>query len=155
TLATAAVSWLPVAREPERYGDVWFVVSLGFVLLALAMRGRPRAALLAAAGTAVVTLLGVIAQHNDGAAAVAATTRMLAIVGVGFGFVMGIVRVRARTTTLRREELRAVREESYRAATARELRGRTAELEALIGDLLERLAGADELDAPLRRECVV
>lgn len=155
TLTTGAVSWLPVARDPERCGDVWFIASLGFVLVVLAMRGRPRAALLTAAGTAVLTLLGVIVQHNDGPDVVAATTRMLAIVGIGCGFVLGILRVRARTTALRREELRAVREESYRDASSRELRGRTAELEALIGDLLERLAGPDELDTALRRECVV
>lgn len=155
TLATAAVSWLPVARDAERYGDVWYLAALGFVLVVLAMRGRPRMALLSAVGIALVALLGVLVQHNDGPDVVAVTTRMLAIVGVGFGFARGIVRVRARTTTLRDAELQAVREESYRAASARELRGRTAELEALIGDLLDRLAGSGELDDELRRECVV
>jgi signal transduction histidine kinase len=154
-LATAAVSWLPVTRDGERYGDVWYIAALGFVLVVLAMHARPRTALLTAVGVALVALLGVLVQHNDGTDVVAATTRMLAIVGIGFGFARGIARVRARTTTLRDAELRAVREESYRAATARQLRGRTAELEALIGDLLERLAGADELDADMRRECVV
>src|SRR5690606_24875366 len=111
-LATAAVSWLPAERDTERYGDVWFVASLGFVLVVLAVRGSLRAPLLAAAGVAVVTLLGVIVQHNDGPDVVAATTRMLAIVGVGAGFARGIMRVRSRTTTLRDDELRAVREES-------------------------------------------
>jgi hypothetical protein len=69
--------------------------------------------------------------------------------------VWGIVRVRSRTTALRAAELRAVREESYRVAAERELLGRTAELEALTGALLDRLAGDAELDAELRRECVV
>lgn len=154
-LATGALSWLPVTRDPERFGDAWYLAALAFVLLALAMRGRARTAALTAVGLAVVAFAGVLAQPNDAADVVAATTRMLAIVGVGYGFVQGIVRVRERTTTLHREELRAVREESYRTAAARELRGRTAELETLIGDLLERLAGEGELDAALRRECVV
>jgi signal transduction histidine kinase len=154
-VATAALCWVPVDRDPDRYGDVWFIAALAFVLIVLAMRGRPAPALATAAAIAVVTLASVVVQHNDGPDVVAATTRMLAIVGVGAGFVWGIVRVRSRTTALRAAELRAVREESYRAAAERELLGRTAELEALSGELLDRLAGDAELDAELRRECVV
>jgi signal transduction histidine kinase len=154
-VATAALCWVPVDRDPDRYGDVWFIAALAFVLIVLAMRGRPAPALATAAAIAVVTLASVVVQHNDGPDVVAATTRMLAIVGVGAGFVWGIVRVRSRTTALRAAELRAVREESYRAAAERELLGRTTELEALSGALLDRLAGDAELDAELRRECVV
>jgi signal transduction histidine kinase len=154
-VATAALCWVPVDRDPDRYGDVWFIAALAFVLIVLAMRGRPTPALATAAAIAAVTLASVVVQHNDGPDVVAATTRMLAIVGVGAGFVWGIVRVRSRTTALRAAELRAVREESYRAAAERELLGRTAELEALSGELLDRLAGDAELDAELRRECVV
>ena len=154
-LATAALCWLPSARDPQRYGDVWFIAAIAFVLLVLAMRGRPAAASGIAGAIAVVTLASAFAQHNDAPDVVAATTRMLAIVGVGVGFVLGIVRVRTRTRALRAAELRAVRAESYRAATERELRGRTDELERLIGGVLDQLAGDAPLDDALRRDCVV
>src|SRR5690606_17303767 len=154
-VATAALCWVPTTRAPERYGDASFIAAIAFVPIVLAMRGRPRAAMVAATASAVVTLAGVFVQHNDGPDVVAATTRMLAIVGVGVGFVLGIVRVRSRTSALRAAELRAVQAESYRAAAEGELRGRTAELEALSGELLERLAGDAELDDALRRDCVV
>lgn len=154
-VATAGLSWVPVSRDLARYGDLWYLASLAFVLVVLAMRGRPGAALAAAAGVAVLAFAGVVVQHNDGPDVVAATTRMLAIVGVGVGFVLGIMRLRARTLGLRRDELRTVRAESFRAASARELRARTRELERLIGGVLERLAGDAALDEPLRRDCVV
>ena len=154
-LATAAVIVLPVERDATRYGDVWFIAALAFVLLVLAMRGRPRAAMIVAAGVAIVAVVSMAAQRNDPADVVAATTRMLAIVGIGAGFSIGTERVRSRTLALRRDELATVREASFTAAERRELRGRTAELERLIGGVLERLEGAEPLSPATRRECAM
>lgn len=153
--ATAALAWAPVDRDPARYGDVWFVAALGFVLLVLAMRGRPRAALLGAASVAGIVLVSVILQRNDGVDALAATTRMLAVVGIGAAFLAGIERVRSRTLALRHAELERVADAAFRTTERHELSGRSAALEALIGDLLDRLEHRDELTDATRRECAV
>lgn len=153
--ATAAVSWLPVTRDPERFGDLWFIAAVGFVLLVLAMRGRPREALGGAALVACIALGGAAMQSNDASDVVAATTRMVGVVVIGAGFQFGIERVRARTASLRRLDLDVARQAAFQAAERHELRGRSVELERLIGDVLERLEQPGELTPATRRECVM
>lgn len=155
TSATAALAWIPTNRDVTRFGDVWFVAALAFVLLVLALRGRACAALLGAAVAAGIALSSALVQQSDPTDIVAATTRLLAIVGIGVGFRLGTDRVHRRTLALRSRELELVREETFRAETARELRARSREVETLIGDVLARLEGDGELDEGLRRACVV
>lgn len=155
TSATAAWAWIPAERDLTRFGDLWFVAALAFVLLVLALRGRARAALLGAAVAAGISLSSALVQQSDPTDVVAATTRLLAIVGIGAGFRLGTDRVHRRTLALRTRELELVHAETFRAETARELRERSREVETLIGDVLARLEGDGELDEGLRRACVV
>src|SRR5690606_41123573 len=97
TAATAALAWVPAPRDDTRFGDLWFVAALAFVLLVMALRGRTRAALAGAALVTGIALCSALVQVNDPTDVVAATTRMLAIVGIGVGFTLGTERVRART----------------------------------------------------------
>lgn len=155
TGATAALAWAPAPRDDMRFGDLWFVAALAFVLLVMALRGRTGAALAGAALVTGIALCSALVQGNDPTDAVAATTRMLAIVGIGVGFTLGTDRVRARTREVQRRELALVRQETFRETARREVHDRSRELEGLIGDLLVRLAGTEALGDRMRRECVV
>lgn len=150
---TAALSLVPVQRDPLRYGDTWYLAAVAFVLLALAIRGRPR---IAAAGGAIASglaLAGITIQHNDGADVLAAATRLAVILSIGVCLVLVISRTQARAAAVRAEELEAARTSAYREAANCELRERSRALEDLIGNLLERLERGDALSPPERREC--
>lgn len=152
-VATTALSLVPVPRDEHRYGDTWYVAACGFVLLALAVRGRPGVAVLGGLAAVMLSLSGVYLWPNDVGDVLASTTRHLVILAIGVLLVLGTARTQARTTALRAEELAAVRAQVFRAAAARELRERSWALEEVIGRMLERLASGAELTEHERREC--
>ena len=149
-----ALSLVPVPRDAASYGDTWYLAAEAFVLIVLAVRGRPWFA----AGTGVlvvaVALAGAAAQANDAADVMAAVTRFVGILGIGVGLVVAIRRTERSTARVQREELDRVREAAAEDAARRELRVRVRELERLIGGLLERLATGAVLTEQERRECV-
>lgn len=152
-VATTALSLVPIPRDEHRYGDTWYVAACGFVLLALAVRGRPGVAVLGGLVAVVLSLSGAYLWPNDVADVLASTTRHLVILAIGVLLVLGTARTQARTTALRAEELAAVRAQVFREAAARELRERSRALEEVIGRMLERLESGAELTEHERREC--
>jgi len=152
--ATAALSLVPVARDPLRYGDVWYLPALGFVLLVLAVRGRVGYALIGGLAAAGFAVAGLTMQHNDPADVIAATTRMVAVLGIGLCLVIATARTRTRAAAVRAQELDAVRTSAFEAASRRALRDRSRELEALVAPVLSALARGDGLTADERQECV-
>jgi len=153
TLGTVALSLLPVARDPERYGDTWYVAACGAVLLVLAVRGRPGTAILG--GLLCVTLAALSAhlRPDDVTDLRASTSRHAAILVIGVLLSLGIARVRARTAAVRAAELVAVRTQGFREAAARELQERSRALEEAVGQLLVRLEEGTALSEAERREC--
>lgn len=154
TVALALISLLPVRRDPETYGDLWYLAGAAFLLLAVAVRGRPRMALVGGLASAAIAIVGAQIQQNDPADVLAATTRATSVLIVGVLFVLAIVRLQQRARLLRAEELAAVRASAFTEVTRRELRERSRALEDTIGELLDRLASGEPLSPAERRECV-
>jgi hypothetical protein len=152
-LGTVALSLAPVARDPERYGDTWYVAACGAVLLVLAVRGRPGTAILG--GLLCVTLAALSAhlRPEDVTDLRASTSRHAAILVIGVLLSLGIARVRARTAAVRAAELVAVRAQGFREAAAHELQERSRALEEAVGPLLVRLEEGTALSEAERREC--
>ena len=151
--ATTALSLVPVPREEQRYGDTWYIAACGFVLLVLAVRGRPGIALLGGLLATGLALAGVGRWPNDVADVLASTTRHVVILAIGVWLVLAITRTQARTARLHAAELATVRSQVFREAATRELRERSRSLEEVIGRMLERLESGAALTEHERREC--
>ena len=152
-VATSALTLVPVQRDPHRYGDTWYVAAGAFVLLVLAVRGRPGTASVGGLLAVALAVAGARVQANDVEDVLASSTRHAVILTVGVLLVLGIVRIRARTSALRAAELDAVRAGVFREAAAQELRERSRVLSDVIGQMLRRLEGGTPLTAEERREC--
>ncbi len=153
TWTVALLTLVPTARDPLSYGDLWYVPALGFVLLALAARGRPGQALLGGALAAGIASVGLLALQNDPNDVVAATTRMMAVLGIGTCLVVATTRIRQRVSRVRAAELEAVRISTFQQSARRALRERSRELEALVAPTLAALERGDALSATERQEC--
>jgi signal transduction histidine kinase len=152
-LGISALTLVPVQRDPHRYGDTWYVAAGGFVLLVLAVRGRPGTASVGGLLAVALAVTGARVQANDVADVLASSTRHAVILAVAVLLVLGIGRIRARTRRLRAAELDAVRAGVFREAAAVELRERSRALSDLIGRMLGRLERGTPLTDAERREC--
>lgn len=153
SIAVCALSLWPVPRDPDRFGDTWYIAAVAFLLIVLAARGRPWLAACAAFVATVVTVSGALFQGNDTEDVFAATNRMIAILAVGLIFIVGIRTIRRRATALYEAEAAAARTEAAASTLRAELRARSKETEALIGVMLDRLAGPEPLTVDVRLEC--
>lgn len=152
-VATSALTLVPIQRDPQRYGDTWYVAAGGFVLLALAVRGRPGTASVGGLMAVALAVAGARVQANDVEDVLASSTRHAVILAIGVLLVLGIARIRARTSTLRAAELDAVRAGVFSEAAAHELRERSRVLSDVIGRMLGRLESGAPLTEAERREC--
>lgn len=151
--ATALLTLVPATRDPLHYGDLWYVPALGFVLLALAARGRPGYALLGGGAVAAIALVGLPILQNDPDDVIAATTRLIGVLGIGVCLAVATARIRRRVSAVRAAELEAVRTSTFEQASRRALRDRSRELEALVAPTLAALERGDALSPDERREC--
>lgn len=152
-VATTALSLVPIPRDTQRYGDTWYVAACGFVLLVLAVRGRPGLAAVGGLLAVGLALIGARGWPNDVADVAASATRHTVILAIGVPLVLGITRTWARIAALRAEELAAVRAQAFGEAAGRELVERTRTLQDVIGRILERLESGAELTADERNDC--
>lgn len=152
-IAVAGLTWIPVHREPEYFGDTWYVAALSMLLIVLAARGRPLVAGIVGAASAAIALIGGALSGNDLADLVAASVRLCNILFIGEVFVLGTARIQRRTARLRDRLLSDARADAARDAERQELRRRSRSVEALIGNTLGLLAGSEPLGDDDRAEC--
>jgi len=141
--------------DPAEYRLVigWYANAGVFVMVVLAMRGRPFIAL---AGIAVGMGIGGVASLAQGVSVVDVVSVLArpAIVGVGAVAVVLVLGVLGRRAArIRAAEVDAARAEAWREAERAELLERVARLDALIGRTLDRLATGEPISAQERREC--
>jgi len=149
----AALSWIPIERDPATWGDAWYIPAMTPMLAGLAARGRSGVAALAGGLVAAVVAGGGIVHQNDTIDLVAAAVRLCGGLSVGLLLIGGTVWIRRRTVVAQALQVEQARAASARAAGRRELRERSAGVEALIGRTLDRLAGDEPLSDADRAEC--
>lgn len=150
---TAAVALLPAARDPERYGDTWFVAATGFALAMLALRGRSALAALGALAVAAVSLIAA-ASGVDPADSLASLLRATLLVVVGIAFTLLLRRVHARLGAVRRRERADANAIAAHQAAEATIDAQLAELDRLLAPMLGRLRTGAPLDDAERRECL-
>jgi len=153
TILVAALAWVPVSRDPDVFGDVWYVPALGIMLVALAARGRPGGAALGGALTVVITVSAAIVVGEDPLDLLSSTVRLIAFLLIGLLLVTGTARLQRRTAAAQSRRLEEEARAAARDAGRRVLRERSAEVETLIGRTLDRLAGPEPLADADRAEC--
>jgi len=152
-MGVAALTWIPVDRDPGAWGDAWYIPAMTPLLAGLAARGRPGVAGLAGALVAGIVAGSGIVHQNDTIDLVAASVRLGGGLVVGLALVGGTVWIRRRTVAMQALQVDQARAASAREASRRLLRERSAEVEALIGRTLDRLAGSEPLTPADRAEC--
>jgi len=156
--AFAVVACVLIAvGDPTEYRLVigWYANAGAFVMVVLAMRGRPFIAL---GGVAVGIGLAAAASAAQGVSAVDIVSVLArpAIIGVGaVVVVLGLAALGRRAARIRAEEVEAARADAWRGAERAELLERVGRLDALIGHTLDRLASGEPLSAEERQECVL
>jgi len=151
-VATAGVPWLPHAARLG-YPGAWYLTGSAFVLMALAARGRPLAAL---AGIAAATAIGLVrlaaGQHLGGHDA-AAVVRPAVVVLVASGYTLVTLRACREIERLRLRQLAAHEERAWQEARDVELRERAEFLAETVGAMMTRLAGPEPLTEEDRLGC--
>lgn len=135
------------------YADAWYVVSCGYVLALLAMRGRPRAALAGLGGVLLVLVIAVAMRDYGTTELGAIIGRTVAIVGISVGLTRGTVRLRNHSARLRATELAARADAAWATTMHAELSRRSTELGERVGPLLRRIEEGTTLTAAEAAEC--
>ena len=151
---TVAVVAAGTAVVPFTFGTLWFVPTAAFVLVALALAGRPFLA-----GCGQVVLVGVViaiaatrATPLDTIAHV--VTRPLVMAAMSTLLVLAVDRMRHRILALHRRTVDETSRRAWDAAARAELAVRGAALGALVVPLLDRIADARPLTDDDRRACL-
>lgn len=152
-----AACLLIAVGDPAEYRLVvgWTANAGVFVMVVLAMRGRPFIAL---GGIASGIVLGGIASRAQGVSVVdvASVLARPAIVGLGaVAVVLLLGWLSRRAARIRADEVEAARMHAWRGAERAELLERVGRLDALIGRTLDRLATGEPLGEEERRECAL
>lgn len=139
---------------PFSFGTVWFVASGAFLLVALALRGRP---LFSIGG--IVTLSVVVVAAGIGAGAPAATigsvlARPVVLVGISVALLLSVEHMQRRTRELQRCAADEARAAAWDAARRAELRTRAGALDAVVLPMLGRIARGGALSARERGACI-
>lgn len=148
---TAALLWVVVAvalvatPAPITYGTGWFLPAAGFVLVFVALRGRPMIALGGAA--AMLLVLAADASVRGGAPVqlVSAGVRTAVVVGLGATAAFALARLRRSTIAVADKVLQVARRGAWDAAVQRELDIHAHEVDRYARPLLERVARGEQL----------
>ncbi|MCC4909252.1 sensor histidine kinase [Microbacterium sp. cx-59] len=140
-----------LAFVPFTYGATWFATAAAFVLVAVALRRRPRIALLGAAVvvTAIV-VAGFVAQAPSGQV-LQMTVRPIAIVILAAALLGVLGRMQADIAALHAEAVASIEAESWSRAARDELADRVADLARTVVPVLQRLADGPPPTAADRR----
>jgi hypothetical protein len=148
---TALVSWFVVESEHTQWQYAqWYFGSGVVALFYLCLRGRVGWAWIGyAAMSAVVAVWGIT---TDSPSAVALIARQLPIMVMGTLFAVGMSRIVDQIESLAADASSRMAAKAAAEATAAERRERLAELDALAGPLLRRLAAGHPASAEERLE---
>ncbi|MFB2556381.1 ATP-binding protein [Herbiconiux liangxiaofengii] len=148
----AGVAVHAAAGLPFRYGSLWFAVAFAFVLVAVALRRRIRAA---AFGAAVIVGVLIVAGLLAGAPAgqiVQLSARPVVLVGLAVALLVVIERMQRRIALLHREAVASAGHRSWTAAARAELAVRLGELARTAFPLLARIGRGRPATEEERRE---
>jgi len=145
-------AFITVVAAPTTYGDLWPVVALAFLLVGLALRGRFRTALAAAAVVAVMVVGGGVADGIPLGQIVALTARPALIVVIATVMLLTVRRMQRRIAALHHQAAAAEEQESWSRGARAELRERTDELARTVVPLLSRIGEGQPASADDRHE---
>jgi len=149
---TAALLWVVVAAAlvatpaPITYGTGWFLPAAGFVLVFVALRGRPMIAV--GGAVAMLLVLAADAAVRGGAPVqlISAGVRTAVVVGLGATAAFALARLRRSTIAVADKALQVARRRAWDAAVQRELDIHAHEVDRYARPLLERVARGESLD---------
>lgn len=144
-LAAVAAAGLAATPAPITYGTAWFVPAAGFVLVALALRGRAGHALAGLAALLALLALTVAVRDVLPVHAVSLGARTLTVVGLGALLAVLLVRLRRSTLAQADRAVLAARRAAWDAAVQDELDARAVDVDRYARPLLERVARGEEL----------
>ncbi|MFG6477216.1 ATP-binding protein [Microbacterium sp. P06] len=145
-LGVVVAAALLATPAPIMYGTGWFLPAAGFVLVFVALRGRPWIAV--AGAVALIGVLAVDALARGGAPVQLMSAAVRTAVVVGLGATVSIVLVRLRRSTIAAADraLQSARRRAWGAASQRELDAHAVEVDRFARPLLERVADGELLD---------
>lgn len=131
---------------PLTYGSAWFLPASGFVLVAVALIGRP---ILALGGLIMLlAMFGIDAfvRGGDAVHVVSVAVRTATIVGLGTLLSVSIGRMRRSTRAFAHSAARAAEQREWDNAARCELERHAGEMDELARPLLERIVARESLD---------
>ncbi|MCX6501988.1 MAG: hypothetical protein NT132_06220 [Microbacterium sp.] len=152
-ITVGVVVW-GIALVPYSYGTIWFGSAAGFLLVALALRGRTGMALL---GLASIVLVLAAAGISAGAALIElgwVVTRPVILVGLAVLLLQAVTRMQRRAAALHRRAQEAAQRAAWDAAAHAESALRAADLDERVVPLLDRIGQARPLSPEEKRACV-
>jgi signal transduction histidine kinase len=147
-LGAVAIGALSV---PFTFGDLWFATATALVIVALALRGCLRVAILGSAFLAGALTLSGLAVGASPATIALVTLRPVLFIALSVGLEAMVQRMRRRTRNLHERAIVSVEHAAWDAAARDELTVRAGRVVELAAPLLQRVAMGNALTEPERR----